>query len=295
MQTPQPSQVNHQFLRRTTLDKPMAAPTCISLFSGCGGMDLGVRQAGFEIRVMVEWDKAACDTLRSNWVERPADWREVLVKEEKRVKHRLACIKDPLRREVVAMQDTPHYWWQERPPVVLEADITKTATAEILKAAELEVGEADILTGGFPCQGFSVAGKRIIEDPRNQLYKECVRVLREALPRTFLFENVKGLTSMDGGRVIVQICNDFAASGYNLSWDVLDAADYGVPQHRERVFFIGQRVDAISADFGNAGAIPKLYMGAYHGEIQYPAWFVKKYPKLNLSNSGVQQQLPLAA
>lgn len=120
--------------------------TCISLFTGAGGAALGIRQAGFEVRVMVEWDKAACDTLRMNWVDRPDDWREILAAEEKAYRRKRSW-----RNKTYA---TPHYWWQERPPAILQADLTKTTTAEILAAAELEVGEATILEGGFRVRGF---------------------------------------------------------------------------------------------------------------------------------------------
>lgn len=130
---------------------------------------------------------------------------------------------------------------------------------------------------------------------RNKLYKECVRIIREALPRAFCFENVPGLASMDQGRVIKQICEDFAASGFNLTWDILNAADYGVPQNRKRVFFIGHRLDTLAMDAENADQTPRLYMGAFAGTIQYPEWFAKKYPALNLNVTGMQQTLPLTA
>src|SRR5690606_1701428 len=101
-------------------------------------------------------------------------------------------------------------------------DITTLPTAEILKAASLRIGECGVVTGGFPCQGFSLANmNRRLDDPRNRLYLECVRVVREALPRTFVFENVPGLASMDAGRVVKRICQDFADVGYDVQWDVL--------------------------------------------------------------------------
>lgn len=250
--------------------------TCISLFTGCGGAALGIRQAGFEVRVMVEWEKAACNTLRLNWVHRPENWREVLAAEERRVARRLKRIKDSRRREVVEMQDTPHYWWQERPPAIMNVDITKTSTAEILAAAELEVGEATILEGGFPCQGFSLAGRRMIDDPRNALYRECVRVIREALPRTFMLENVPGLVSMAKGAIIKQICEDLAECGYDVNWDILNAAEFGVPQHRKRVIILGRRNDILSHNGERIG----LHMGAVVGDITHPASYTAKYRHL---------------
>src|SRR5262249_12509459 len=138
------------------------------------------------------------------------------------------------------------------------------------------IGEAFILEGGFPCQGFSVAGSRIIDDPRNKLYKECVRVIKEALPRSFMLENVPGLVSMANGEIILQIMQDLAACGYDLMWDVLNAADYGVPQNRKRVFFIGQRVDIMTFD-ARGKKHPGLHMGAAVGSISVPKWYLDKY------------------
>lgn len=231
-------------------------------------MDLGCREAGYEIRAMVEWDKSACKTLRLNWIERPKNWRAILAKEMKRKP----------KNAHDAMFNTPHYWWQERPPAILEADITKTKTSDILAAADLRVGQCSLLTGGFPCQGFSIAGTRMIDDPRNILYKECVRVLREALPKAFFFENVPGLVSMDKGKIIKRICDDLAASGYNVNWDIHNAADYGVPQNRKRVLFIGLRKDVAKLN-ATTGKL-SVHMAAIAGEVSHPDWYKAKYPEI---------------
>lgn len=232
-------------------------------------MDIGFSQAGFEIRVMVEWGKAECDTLRLNWIK-PEGYRKPKVIERA----------EPLYEGDDWSNLTHHDWYQERDPVILERDITTLPTSEILEAAGLQVGEADMVTGGFPCQGFSTArGKRYIDDPRNKLYKECVRVVREALPRMFLFENVPGLASMDGGKVIRQICDDLAASGYNVRWDILNAADYGVPQNRKRVFFIGECLDVMAVDTAKPKRVPRLHLAAIQGQVQYPEWFIVRYPQ----------------
>jgi DNA (cytosine-5)-methyltransferase 1 len=107
-----------------------------------------------------------------------------------------------------------------------------------------EIPDADILIGGFPCQGFSVANtKRTTEDPRNFLYKEMVRVLKDKSPKYFLAENVKGLVSMGKGAVLEMILKDFSEIGYDISYKVLNAADYGVPQKRMRLLILGVRKD----------------------------------------------------
>jgi len=104
-------------------------------------------------------------------------------------------------------------------------------------------GEVDVVIGGFPCQGFSVANtKRNMDDNRNFLYLELLRVIKEKKPKFFVAENVKGLLSMQKGKVIELIINDFTELGYQVDFQVLNAADYGVPQARERVIIIGNRL-----------------------------------------------------
>ncbi len=99
----------------------------------------------------------------------------------------------------------------------------------------------NILAGGFPCQGFSLAGNRIVDDPRNSLYKELLEIVITLNPEFVVLENVVGLRSMLKGRVEQMIIGDFERAGYKLNVTVLRAADYGVPQKRDRVIFIGNR------------------------------------------------------
>jgi len=249
------------FLRTCSEDELKSANrtlTHISLFTGCGGFDLGMSMAGFESRVMVEWDKACCETLRANW-----HWKEL--------KKRTDGKGNPLWKSPDEI-NLPHY--HKREPVILQEDITKLSTEKILEAADLKVGEATVVTGGPPCQGFSTAGKRMIDDPRNILFKEFVRVVREALPKFFIFENVPGLVSMAKGEIIKQICEEFANCGYDVSWRLLNAANYGVPQRRIRVIIIGKRIDLMYfPERGN----PQLHMGAIPGEVDHPENFRKKH------------------
>lgn len=102
--------------------------------------------------------------------------------------------------------------------------------------------ELDIVAGGFPCQGFSMAGNRVVDDPRNSLYLELIEIVKELNPRFVICENVKGLRSMLGGHVERKIIEDFKAIGYEMNVAVLCAADYYTPQKRERVIFIGNRI-----------------------------------------------------
>lgn len=116
--------------------------------------------------------------------------------------------------------------------------------ANIEEVPSSEIPDADIVIGGFPCQGFSVANwNRKASDTRNSLYLEMLRVVRDKRPSFFLAENVKGLLSMEKGEVLKLIIADFESAGYHVSWAVLNSADYGVPQKRMRVFLAGTRHD----------------------------------------------------
>lgn len=97
------------------------------------------------------------------------------------------------------------------------------------------------IIGGPPCQGFSTVGKRDVDDPRNQLYLQYCRIVETIRPQFFVIENVKGLMTLNGGAVKQDIIERFSAMGYNVSFKVINAANYGVPQNRQRVFFVGMR------------------------------------------------------
>lgn len=119
----------------------------------------------------------------------------------------------------------------------------KVACGDIKKIHEDDIPEAEIVTGGFPCQGFSAAGPRKVLDVRNNLYKELSRVIEAKQPYAFIGENVKGLLTLGGGEIMSAIVEDFSSKGYNLYYQLLNAADYGVPQDRQRVILIGIRKD----------------------------------------------------
>ncbi len=107
-----------------------------------------------------------------------------------------------------------------------------------------EIPQADVVVGGFPCQGFSQANlKRALDDERNQLYKFFYTVIREKQPKFFIAETVKGILSLGKGEAIKQIVADFQSAGYQTMVKLVNMADYGVPQTRQRVLIIGQRTD----------------------------------------------------
>lgn len=116
--------------------------------------------------------------------------------------------------------------------------------------------KSDLMLGGFPCPGFSVAGPRLLDDPRNFLYIHYIRALMDSKPKFFIAENVKGLMTMAKGKVLEQIKEDFTAAGYHVEVNLVNAKDYGVPQSRERVFIVGIRNDLY--DNGVAYDLPQV-------------------------------------
>lgn len=127
---------------------------------------------------------------------------------------------------------------------IINADVKIAENKKILYEtvkAELKGKTLDVVAGGFPCQGFSMSGKRIVEDPRNSLYKDLLEIVNELKPNFVICENVTGLRSMLNGEVEKKIVSDFEEIGYEMNVTVLCAADYYTPQKRERVIFIGNR------------------------------------------------------
>ena len=119
------------------------------------------------------------------------------------------------------------------------ADLSSIDIQKIAKQYNLK--NVDVIIGGPPCQGFSIAGKRIVDDIRNKLYKSFVSFVEYFMPRVFVMENVPNILSIGGGAVRESILSDFRALGYNVEYKVLTASDYGVPQNRRRAIFVGQR------------------------------------------------------
>ena len=158
-----------------------------SLFSGCGGKDIGFISAGFKVAWANDIDRAACESYASN-----------------------------IGRHIVCK------------------DIREVPSAEI--------PSTDVVIGGFPCQGFSIVGARRLNDERNFLYKEMKRVVEDKRPAFFVAENVRGLLSLAGGNVVKAIVDEFRGLGYRVDYKLLNAQDYGTPQHRQRVFIIGNRL-----------------------------------------------------
>lgn len=126
---------------------------------------------------------------------------------------------------------------------VIPRSVVGLSGAEIRLLAGIGDRPVDCVFGGPPCQGFSLIGQRALEDPRNSLVLEFVRIVAELKARTFVFENVKGLTVGKQRAFLDELVAAFDAAGYavHLPWKVLDAADYGTPQHRQRLILMGAR------------------------------------------------------
>lgn len=184
------------------LEKPKkvrakSRPKAIDLFSGAGGITLGLSNAGFDV--------VFCSD------------------------HNHAC-------ELTHRRNFPHIPF-------IGTDIEQLSGQQIMEAAQIQPGELDLLIGGPPCQGFSIIGQREVWDPRNSLFKQFLRIARELQPRVAIIENVSGLATLNKGAILQDIGRSFAAAGYETDCAELLAAQYGVPQMRWRMFFIGWRID----------------------------------------------------
>jgi len=127
---------------------------------------------------------------------------------------------------------------------LIQKDIIELEREEILNL--IKDNEVDVVIGGPPCQGFSIAGnigRKFIDDPRNRLFKEFVRVVKIANPKYFVMENVARLYTHNNHKTKEEIIEDFNKLGYKVECKILNSADYGVPQVRKRVIFLGSRVN----------------------------------------------------
>lgn len=182
----------------------------ISLFTGAGGLDIGLEKAGFETAVCVENDKDCRETLRFN---RP-NWK--LFEEGIKINDGQLNLRTP-------------------------GDIRDIDPEELLQLAGLQRGQTSLIVGGAPCQPFSNIGKKLGQnDERNgDLFLEFVKMVKGVAPKAFIFENVVGITQEKHSDVIKYMVEKLEGLGYGISFTVLNAANYGVPQRRERFFLIG--------------------------------------------------------
>lgn len=127
---------------------------------------------------------------------------------------------------------------------VLNEDVIEVSKRDLLKEFNLKEGELDLISGGYPCQSFSYAGKKLgLDDVRGTMFYYYAEFVKQLKPKMFFAENVKGLTTHDGGKTIETMINVFEDLGYKVEWKVLNAWDYGVAEKRQRVVIIGVRKD----------------------------------------------------
>ena len=124
---------------------------------------------------------------------------------------------------------------------MFEGDIKNFGKSALKTRITGALPEIDLVVGGPPCQAYSTVGKRLLDDPRGSLFQEYFRVLKELKPRAFIFENVKGLLSMGGGELLETIVSLFESLNYQVQFELLNSADFGAPQIRERVIIVGTR------------------------------------------------------
>lgn len=275
----------------------MKKPNLVSLFAGCGGLDLGLEQAGFETVFANEIESYACESLRANRVLRSLKpdqfegWFHSQIVSQRCYKGVKSVELARLRRRLFsAYREDQTYLDHAK---IVERDIRALPALDVLDTINAKPGEIDLLAGGPPCQPFSRAGKReLIESDTGQLFLEFVRLVRALRPRWFLFENVKGLVQhkadvasyrcpkcqqvsivdfamrtglknaetdeatcqscgFQGAQAVVWdkrragsleiIQTEFERSGYKCHSIILNAADFGAPQHRDRLFIVGSR------------------------------------------------------
>jgi DNA (cytosine-5)-methyltransferase 1 len=155
---------------------------------------------------------------------------------------------------------------------VYHGDIARLSVEQVLEMTGLQPGELDVFDGSPPCQGFSTAGKRQMDDPRNQLFREYVRLLRGLRPKVFVMENVSGMVKGKMKLVFVDILRELKASGYLVSARLLNAMYFNVPQSRERMIFVGVRDDlGIEPSHPKAQSQPVTVREAFEGLGDRPA------------------------
>jgi len=186
-----------------TNEKKHRSFTFIDVFAGAGGISLGLSMAGGKGICGLEIMPEACETYKYNF-------------------------NHPILNEDITQKKSKEKLYQK--------------VKEYFNTNDIK-GKVDVISGGFPCQGFSMAGNRVVDDERNSLYKELKEIVETLKPKFILMENVPGLRTMLNGKVEEKILQDFEEIGYKIQVKILNSADYGVPQIRKRVIFIGNRID----------------------------------------------------
>jgi DNA (cytosine-5)-methyltransferase 1 len=209
----------------------MKMRSVVSLFSGCGGLDLGFKEYAFDLTYACDIDPAALDCYARN-IDRHVFLRDVASSE-------------------------------------FHADIAA-------------IGSADVVLGGFPCQGFSKAGPKKVSDTRNVLYREMKNAIAKLRPYLFIAENVDGLSQNFAGEYLKLILQDFKEIGYNVQYRILDATAFGLAQHRRRIFFVGIR---LPSTYTFQWPSPTHEVKLRNGEFKVPEESIEQLPLFQWASS----------
>lgn len=212
--------------------------TVVDLFAGAGGLLEGFRRKGFNIISSVEMNSHACDTLKT----RHTYW-------DYKVKKKQSAYWDYVQKKItreVFLNGLPEN-------AVINVEISPKTINEISRRIreqmkEMNVSSIDVFIGGPPCQAYSLVGrardpKSMKDDPRKQLYKHYVQLLKKFMPEVFVFENVPGILSADGGALFEEVKKYFGKAGYVVEHKKLIASDFMVLENRKRVILIGWKKD----------------------------------------------------
>ena len=268
----------------------------IELFAGIGGFGLALNRLGHVCVWANEWDKYAAEIYNKNFLRpvqpegtgRPEE-RQQLENEPQQREHLGGIDTRDIRRfsdsSHLGEEKTERELSSERTGIESEGSESsvnggKSApvlcdTRDIRTVPTSEIPDHDLLVGGFPCQAFSIAGKRKgFDDPRGTLFFEIARILKDKQPKFFILENVKGLLSHDNGFTFKTIISTLTELGYDLEWQVLNSKNYGVPQNRERVFIVGHirgepRPKVFPIAETNGGSIKVCARGKHQQDIVY--------------------------
>lgn len=205
-----------------------------SLFSGAGGLDLGLELAGLDA------------VLGEDETNRIYADKKLYFENRKRGIFNITYSNDMFVEANKTYEN------------MFSSDVIKS-DKDIRKIYKFP--NCQVMVGGFPCPGFSAAGPRLIDDPRNFLYVHFIRALMETKPAFFIAENVKGLLTLSKGRVFEQLKEDFASAGYEVTAHLVNSRDYGVPQLRERVFIIGTSIEKVKNQYDWSYELPKKTHG----------------------------------
>lgn len=259
----------------------------IDLFAGASGMSEGFVNAGFNPIAHIEMNQEACLTIKTRAAYH-------YLKSKKKIKIYYSYIKGEISREEL-YKNVP----EEILDSVINVEIDDNSIRDIFKKLSLQKQNIDLIIGGPPCQAYSLLGRHqenIENDPRNKLYIQYGRFLKEFNPKAFVFENVPGLLSANKGRHFKNLKAYFRKLGYEVYHETLDASDYGVVQARKRIIIIGWKKEN---DFGFPDFeklkrkytvndafqdLPKLKPGESHQYIKYKEKKNNYLEKFNIRN-----------